>query len=116
MEGQPVTLLTDHVQIQGMEKICWNFADSKKHNAKFVVIATLDKTNNEELPYHGKILKFKDSLKLNLNTGSLTITNITPKLCGHYKLHITSNGQISMHTFIVAHVSRSFKALNVLLR
>ncbi|XDV22832.1 hypothetical protein PO909_027637, partial [Leuciscus waleckii] len=107
MEGQPVTLHTDDAEILGMEKICWKFADSEKHSAKFVVIATLDKTNNEELPYKRKILKFKDSLKLNLNTGSLTISNITPKLCGHYKLHITSNGQMSMHTFIVAHIPLS---------
>ncbi|KAK7136628.1 hypothetical protein R3I93_016846 [Phoxinus phoxinus] len=104
MEGQPVTLHTADPEIQGMEEMCWKFADSKKHNAKFAVIATLNKTNNEELPCNRTIQKFKDRLKLDLNTGSLTITNVTPKLCGHYKLHITSGGQMIIHTFIVAHV------------
>ncbi|XP_056095301.1 uncharacterized protein LOC130073750 [Rhinichthys klamathensis goyatoka] len=104
MEGQSVTLHTDDAEIQGMDMIWWKFADSKKHNAKFVVIATLNKTNNDELPFNKKILKFKDSLKLDHNSGSLSITNITAKLCGHYKLHITSEGHMSIHTFIVAHV------------
>ncbi|XP_039538307.1 SLAM family member 5-like isoform X3 [Pimephales promelas] len=101
MEGQSVTLHTDDAEIQGMDTILWKFADYKNHDAKFVVIATLNKTNNEELPYNTNILKFKDSLKLDLNSGSLSITNITAKLCGHYKLHISREGQMSIHTFIV---------------
>ncbi|XP_077081384.1 uncharacterized protein LOC143735203 isoform X2 [Siphateles boraxobius] len=109
-EGQSVTLHTEDTEIQGLKMIWW-FADSKKHNAKFAVVATLNKTNNEELPYNRKILKFKESLKLNLSTGSLTITNITAKLCGHYKLHITSEGQMSIHTFIVDHVPLNRKQI-----
>ncbi|XP_077081385.1 uncharacterized protein LOC143735203 isoform X3 [Siphateles boraxobius] len=109
-EGQSVTLHTEDTEIQGLKMIWW-FADSKKHNAKFTVVATLNKTNNEELPYNRKILKFKESLKLDLSTGSLTITNITAKLCGHYKLHITSEGQMSIHTFIVDHVPLNRKQI-----
>lgn len=107
MDGQSVTLPTEITEIQQKEMICWKFANYKECScAKFVVIATLYKANNEEHPYNRKILKFRDSLKLNHKTGSLTISNITPKHYGHYKLQITSEGQMTIHTFFVSHVSR----------
>ncbi|XP_067270811.1 hepatic and glial cell adhesion molecule-like [Pseudorasbora parva] len=102
MEGEPITLHNNDTEIEEMEMIWWKFASSKERNcAKFVVIATLSKTNNEEDPHNKRILQFKDSLKLDQNTGSLTITKITPKHYGHYKLHITSKGQMIVHTFRV---------------
>ncbi|XP_051764523.1 SLAM family member 5-like isoform X7 [Ctenopharyngodon idella] len=105
MDGQSVTLPTEITEIQQKEMICWKFANYKECScAKFVVIATLYKANNEEHPYNRKILKFRDSLKLNHKTGSLTISNITPKHYGHYKLQITSEGQMTIHTFFVSHV------------
>ncbi|XP_051764534.1 uncharacterized protein LOC127520461 isoform X2 [Ctenopharyngodon idella] len=106
MVGQSLTLHTDVTEIQENELICWKFADSKGcHCAEFVVIAKWDKTNNEEYLYNEE--RFKDRLKLDHKTGSLTITKVIPKHYGHYKLHITSNGQIISKTFnVVAHVQK----------
>lgn len=89
--------------------IWWKFADSKQCScATFVLLATLNKTNNEAYLYNETIQQFKDSLELNHNTGSLTITSITPEHYGYYKLHITSKEDMVVHTFsVVAHVSRS---------
>ncbi|XP_051764525.1 SLAM family member 5-like isoform X9 [Ctenopharyngodon idella] len=100
IEGESLTLYTDVTEIQENELIRWKFADSeKRHCAEFVVIAKWYKTNNEEYLYNEEI--FKDCLKLDHKTGSLTITKITPKHYGHYKLHITSEGQNISKTFSV---------------
>ncbi|XP_050950253.1 uncharacterized protein LOC127153278 isoform X5 [Labeo rohita] len=106
MEGQTVTLHTDVTKIQENELVRWKFADSKLYKlAEFFVIAKWDKTNNEEYLHDEE--KFKDRLQLDHNTGSLTITNITPEHYGHYKLHITSEGQKISKTFnLVAHVPK----------
>ncbi|XP_016107281.1 uncharacterized protein [Sinocyclocheilus grahami] len=106
MVGETVTLHTDVTEIQENELICWKFADSKVYElAEFFVIAKWDKTNNEEYLHDDK--KFKDSLHLDHNTGSLIITNVTPKHYGHYKLHITSEGRKISKTFnLVAHVPK----------
>ncbi len=109
IEGQPVTLHTDLTKIRETDMIWWKFAESKECScAKFVLIATLSKTNNEVNLYNETIQQFKGSLELNHNTGSLTITSITPEHYGYYKLHITSKEETVIHTFsVVAHVSRS---------
>ncbi|XP_077081398.1 uncharacterized protein LOC143735207 isoform X2 [Siphateles boraxobius] len=104
MIGEPVTLQTDITEIQENQLILWKFADSKEYNrAEFTVIAKLDKTHDEEYLYNEE--RFKDRLKLDHNSGSLTITNITPQLYGHYKLHISSERQKISKTFnVVTHV------------
>lgn len=109
IEGQSVTLHTDLTEIREIDMIWWKSADSKERScAKFVLIATLNKTNNEVNLYKETIQQFKDSLKLNLDSGSLTITSITPEHYGYYKLHITSKEEMVVHTFsVVAHVSRA---------
>ncbi|XP_050950248.1 uncharacterized protein LOC127153278 isoform X2 [Labeo rohita] len=105
IEGQCVTLHTDLSKIREFDMIWWKFADSKECScAKFVLIATLNKTNNEVCLYNETIQQFKDSLKLNHDTGSLTITSVTPEHYGYYKLHITSKEEMVVHTFsVVAH-------------
>ncbi|XP_067252788.1 SLAM family member 5-like isoform X5 [Chanodichthys erythropterus] len=104
IEGESLTLYTDVTEIQENERICWKFADSEeRHCAEFVVIAKWDKPNNEEYLYNEE--RFKDCLKLDHKTGSLTISNITPKHYGHYKLQITCDGQNISKTFsVVAYV------------
>uniref|UniRef100_A0A8C1T3M1 Uncharacterized protein n=1 Tax=Cyprinus carpio TaxID=7962 RepID=A0A8C1T3M1_CYPCA len=84
MRGQSVTLHTDLTEIEENELIWWKFADSSVNKeAEFSVIAKWDKTNNEENLCNEE--RFRDRLHLDHNTGSLTITNITNELCGHYK-------------------------------
>ncbi|XP_067252787.1 CD48 antigen-like isoform X4 [Chanodichthys erythropterus] len=109
IEGESLTLYTDVTEIQENERICWKFADSEeRHCAEFVVIAKWDKPNNEEYLYNEE--RFKDCLKLDHKTGSLTISNITPKHYGHYKLQITCDGQNISKTFsVVAYVSSNGK-------
>ncbi|CAM4661310.1 unnamed protein product [Leuciscus chuanchicus] len=98
--GQPVTLHTNITEIKENQRIRWKFADSKECScAEFTVIAKWDKTHDEEYLYNEE--RFKDHLKLDHKTGSLTITNITPNLDGHYKLHITSETQKISKTFSV---------------
>ncbi|XP_067252792.1 SLAM family member 5-like isoform X1 [Chanodichthys erythropterus] len=106
MVGQPFTLLTVVSEIQENERICWKFACSKGCNStEFVVIAKWDKTNDEEYLYNEE--RFKDCLKLDHKTGSLTITKVTPEHYGHYKLHITSDGKKVSKTFnVVAHLQK----------
>ncbi|KAL1252125.1 hypothetical protein QQF64_019921 [Cirrhinus molitorella] len=102
IEGQPVTLHTGLTEIQEVDVIWWKFADSKEHScANFVLIATLNKRNNEVSLNNETVQQFKDSLKLNHNTGSLTITSVTPEHYGYYKLHITSKEEMVVHTFSV---------------
>ncbi|XP_058615679.1 uncharacterized protein LOC131529795 isoform X2 [Onychostoma macrolepis] len=87
--GESVLLQTDITEIQENEQIEWKFANSELLvKAEFVVIAKWDKTNDEK--YLNNEERFKDRLQLHHNTGSLTITNITPEHYGHYKLQITS--------------------------
>ncbi|XP_052446715.1 uncharacterized protein LOC127988148 isoform X2 [Carassius gibelio] len=101
MSGKSVTLHSDLTEIQDDELIWWKFADSSGNKeAVFTVIAKWDKTNNEENLCNEE--RFRDRLHLDHNTGSLTITNITNELCGHYKLHITSDRLKNSTTFSVA--------------
>lgn len=101
MVGETVTLHANVTEIQKNELIRWKFAKSREYNqAAFSVIAKWDKTSNEENLYNEE--RFKDRLQLHHNTGSLTISNITPKHYGHYKLQIISEGRKITKTFSVA--------------
>lgn len=104
-EGRSVKLHTDLTETQDTDIIWWKFVDSKEHNcAKFVIIARLNKTSDEE--YLCNLEMFKDKLKLDHSTGSLTISSITPEHYGHYNLQIIRKGEMVVHTFsFVAHVS-----------
>uniref|UniRef100_A0A8C2IZU8 Ig-like domain-containing protein n=1 Tax=Cyprinus carpio TaxID=7962 RepID=A0A8C2IZU8_CYPCA len=102
-EGRSVKLHTDLTETQETDIIWWKFVDSKEHNcAKFVIIARLNKTSDEE--YLCNLEMFKDKLKLDHSTGSLTISSITPEHYGHYNLQIIRKGEMVVHTFsFIAH-------------
>ncbi|XP_042567617.1 SLAM family member 5 isoform X4 [Cyprinus carpio] len=102
-EGRSVKLHTDLTETQDTDIIWWKFVDSKEHNcAKFVIIARLNKTSDEE--YLCNLEMFKDKLKLDHSTGSLTISSITPEHYGHYNLQIIRKGEMVVHTFsFIAH-------------
>ncbi len=82
MEGDSVTLLTD-VKINQQERIKWYFNDNRI--AQIIVnqskICTDDQCKE----------RFRDRLKLDHQTGSLIITNITTSDSGLYKLLISSS-------------------------
>ncbi|XP_026121253.1 uncharacterized protein LOC113100976 [Carassius auratus] len=102
-EDHSVKLNTHLTQTQETDIIWWKFVDSKDANsAKFVIIARLNKTNNEEYLCNEEM--FKDKLKLDYNTGSLTISSITPEHYGYYNLQIIRKGAMVVRTFnFVAH-------------
>ncbi|XP_059424844.1 uncharacterized protein LOC132159349 [Carassius carassius] len=76
MEGDSVTLNTDLTQIHQNEEIWWRFGADKSLIAKI--------TRDKEV--HDK--RFRDRLKMDHQTGSLTITNITTQHAGLYELKI----------------------------
>jgi len=78
MEGESVTLNFDITEIKDYKWIEWRFEDDDKIET---VIAEIDVTA-DRIVYLGR---FKDKLKLNNQTGSLTITNITTEHAGEYK-------------------------------
>ncbi|XP_048023641.1 uncharacterized protein LOC125253682 isoform X2 [Megalobrama amblycephala] len=77
MQGDSVTLLTDHTEIQTGKELQWMFPDD-------TIIAEIDReANTISVPGN---TSFKGRLKLNETTGSLTITNIKTTDSGVYQL------------------------------
>ncbi|XP_068072502.1 uncharacterized protein isoform X2 [Danio rerio] len=100
MEGETVTLQADATEIREIDLILWTFANFKGcSSANFVTIATLNKMNSNE-----SVKQFRDTLKLDHTTGSLTITKMTAKHYGFYKLQMIRRGQMDFHTFSVFNV------------
>uniref|UniRef100_A0A8C1YAN5 Ig-like domain-containing protein n=1 Tax=Cyprinus carpio TaxID=7962 RepID=A0A8C1YAN5_CYPCA len=95
MEGDSVTLHTDLMKIHEDEDILWKFAAEK-----ILVAKNNGKTGNVST-YYVADGKFRDRLKLDNQTGSLTITNITTEHAGVYKLEIIG-AKLSSKTFIVS--------------
>ncbi|XP_016113131.1 uncharacterized protein [Sinocyclocheilus grahami] len=85
MEGDSVTLHTDISKTQ-QERIKWYFNDAcvAEMNGDFSQICANDKCHNDEE-------RFRDGMKLDHQTGSLTITNIRTTDSGLYKLQIINN-------------------------
>ncbi|KAK9967241.1 hypothetical protein ABG768_001649 [Culter alburnus] len=83
MEGDSVTLNTDRTEIREQDDITWTFG------AENSIIAKIKKKkqtfNTSDVPDG----RFRDRLKLDNQTGSLTITNITTEHDGVYKLEIS---------------------------
>ncbi|XP_026105037.1 uncharacterized protein LOC113076553 [Carassius auratus] len=79
MEGESVTLNTD-VNVTQRNKILWKFGD------RGLLIALLD--DNEVSLFNGTEGQFRDRLKLDHQTGSLTIRNIRTTDSGLYELNI----------------------------
>ncbi|XP_067253055.1 SLAM family member 5-like [Chanodichthys erythropterus] len=90
MEGDSVTLHTDLTEIHEDEDLLW------KYGAENSLIAEINK-EKQTFPDG----RFRDRLKLDHQTGSLTITNIRIEHAGHYELEI--NGpRWSSKTFSVS--------------
>ncbi len=82
MEGDSVTLYTDVTEIHEEDDILWKFGAEKSRIAiikkKKQIFSTSDVPDG----------RFRDRLKLDNQTGSLTITNITTEHSGLYQLDI----------------------------
>ncbi|KAI7791248.1 putative CD48 antigen-like [Triplophysa rosa] len=92
MEGDSVTLYTDLTHIQRDDQILWMF---EFHNT---LIAEIYKQN---VIMHDSIEIFGDRLKVDSQTGSLTITNIRLTDSGLYQLQISSDRGTSYKRFSV---------------
>ncbi|XP_077081478.1 CD48 antigen-like [Siphateles boraxobius] len=95
MEGESVTLNTDVTEIHEVDDILWKYGAEKsliaKINKKKQIFSTSDDVPD---------VRFRDRLKLDDQTGSLTITNTTTEHTGVYQLEISG-------------VKKSSKTLNV---
>ncbi|XP_052445453.1 SLAM family member 9 isoform X1 [Carassius gibelio] len=99
-EGDCVTLNTDVTEIHEDNDVLWNFEANNSMIAqikkKKQIFSTYDDGPNET---------FKDRLKLDKQTASLTITNITTEHAGLYKLQI-SGAKLLSKTFSVSIYAR----------
>ncbi len=92
MEGDSVTLHTDVTEIHEDANILWNFGAEKSMIAEISRVYRIFFTS--DVPDG----RFRDRLKLNNQTGSLTITNITTKHAGLYEVQISGVKQSSKNS------------------
>ncbi|XP_067271616.1 SLAM family member 5-like [Pseudorasbora parva] len=92
MEGDSVTLNTDVTELQ-RHVIVWTFGPQGTHIAKINV--------HNETFHDGADGRFRDRLKLDSQTGSLTITNISTEHAGLYQIEMVVENNISIKKFIV---------------
>ncbi len=95
MEEEPVTLNTD-AELQTDDEILWMFGD------KDAEIAQTKGGTRQTITSNGPDERFRDRLKLDHLTGSLTITNTTAEDTGQYKLKIIRSGNVSLKLFCVS--------------
>ncbi|XP_073699649.1 CD48 antigen-like [Garra rufa] len=83
-EGDSVTLLTGATEILEDEDLLWYFGEEKS------LVAKINRESKTSFTYNDvPDGRFRDRLKLDHQTGSLTITNITTEHSGDYKLEMS---------------------------
>ncbi len=82
-EGESLILKTD-AEIRKKDKILWLFGEEN------TLIAEINEGSGKISTFDGVDGRFGDSLGLDINTGSLTIRNITAEHTGVYKQKIIS--------------------------
>ncbi|XP_050950464.1 hepatocyte cell adhesion molecule-like [Labeo rohita] len=100
-EGVSVTLHTDVTQIRVDDDLLWKFGAEKSQIAKMKIKKQI--FNTSDVPDG----RFKNRLKLDNQTGSLTITDITTEHAGVYQLEIAGAKKSSktFNVFVYAHLS-----------
>ncbi len=91
-QGDSVTLHTDVTEIREDDYILWIFGAEKSQIAKMKKRKLIFNTSD------GPDERFRDRLKLDHQTGSLTITNITIQHDGVYQLEIAGAKKSSKHS------------------
>ncbi|XP_056614081.1 uncharacterized protein LOC130429506 isoform X1 [Triplophysa dalaica] len=92
MEGHSVTLHTDFTDIQTDDKTEWRF--------KNIRISRIKRSFNiNPLYYNDETEIFRDKLKMNNQTGDLTITHITSQHSGLYQLEIIAGDKRTIKSF-----------------
>ncbi|XP_021325366.3 uncharacterized protein si:dkey-102c8.2 [Danio rerio] len=91
-EGDSVTLNTDVTEVQKTDQILWMFGPQETRIAE-IHKQSIDMFDSNET--------FGDRLKMDRQTGSLTITDITTELSGLYKLTIITSGGTTYKRFSV---------------
>ncbi|XP_016113129.1 T-cell surface antigen CD2-like [Sinocyclocheilus grahami] len=95
MEGDTVTLNTDVTEIHEDDNILWNFVPVKS------LIAEISRDVGIFYTSDGPDERFRNRLKLDDQTGSLTITNITTQHAGDYEVKI-SGAKLTSKAFNVS--------------
>ncbi|XP_048029207.1 uncharacterized protein LOC125256924 [Megalobrama amblycephala] len=96
MEGDSVTLNSSLTEMKDDDQIQWWFGTER------TLIAEINKEFNRFTVYDDVLDgRFRDRLKLDKQTGSLTITNITTEHAGDYKLQIATR-KMSLKAFRVS--------------
>ncbi|KAI2650698.1 SLAM family member 9 [Labeo rohita] len=84
MEGDSVILNIDVTEIHEDSDILWIFRSEK------LLIAKINRETKNSSTYNGPDVRFRDRLKLDNQTGSLTITNVTTQHAGLYEVKISA--------------------------
>ncbi|XDV23934.1 hypothetical protein PO909_028275, partial [Leuciscus waleckii] len=107
MEGDSVTLNTDLTEIHEDDEILWKYGAENSLIAQISRTAGISSTS-DDVPDG----RFRDRLKLDDQTGSLTITNTTTEHAGDYKL-VIRGAKRSSKTFNVS-VYDAVKSVSVM--
>ncbi|XP_056614642.1 uncharacterized protein LOC130429838 [Triplophysa dalaica] len=91
MEGESVTLHTDLTHIQTDDVIEWRFENIR--------ITRIKRSFNINPTYDDDTEIFRDKLKMNNQTGDLTITHITSQHSGLYQLNILGRNKDTVKKF-----------------
>uniref|UniRef100_A0A8C1VP44 Immunoglobulin domain-containing protein n=1 Tax=Cyprinus carpio TaxID=7962 RepID=A0A8C1VP44_CYPCA len=90
MEGDSVLLNNDFTEICENDHFLWNI-----RNETTSLVAKINKQKQFLVTYDGLDGRFRNRLKLNNQTGSLTITNITTQHTGLYEVKIIGRKELS---------------------
>ncbi|XDV23773.1 hypothetical protein PO909_028194 [Leuciscus waleckii] len=99
MDGDSVTLNSDVTEIHEDDDILWTFGDENS------LIAKISKEKQIFSTYDVPDGRFRDRLKLDDQTGSLTITNTTTEHTGVYQLE-TNGAKLTLKSFSVSVYAR----------
>ncbi|XP_048035744.1 uncharacterized protein LOC125261177 isoform X4 [Megalobrama amblycephala] len=106
-EGDSVTLQTDLTELQTGDRIKWKFGANGSLIAKIFALTIDIPVNLTE--------RFRDRLKLDIKTGSLTITDITTEHAGVYEVEISiSRSSSYKHIFNVTVYGSDFDPVPIL--